>query len=98
MDEALEARKAASGEEAGDARLESDLLSPEIKQMAEDLHEKRPEGGASGEDEGGADEFDYLAYARERAMFFWGDVLQMGLVEKEELPEELRERAKIVEY
>jgi choline kinase len=43
------------------------------------------------------DEFDYLAYAQDRAMFFWGDVLGLGIVSKEELPEELLARAKIVD-
>jgi choline kinase len=44
------------------------------------------------------EEFDYLAYAQDRAMFVWGDLVGMGLVKKEELPEELRERMKVVEY
>ena len=48
------------------------------------------------EEEG--EEFDYLAYAQERAMFFWGDCIQMGLVKEEELPEELRKSAKTVPY
>ena len=50
------------------------------------------------EEEAGVDEFDYLSYAQERALFFWGDVVQMGLVKMEELPESLRARIKIVEY
>ena len=45
-----------------------------------------------------SEEFDYLAYAQDRAMFFWGDCIQMGVVNKEDLPEELRERVKIVPY
>jgi choline kinase len=44
------------------------------------------------------EEFDYLAYAQDRAMFVWGDLVGMGLVKKEELPEQLRARMKIVEY
>ena len=44
------------------------------------------------------EEFDYLAYAQERAMFFWGDVLQLGIVRREDLPVGLLEKAKIVEY
>lgn len=44
------------------------------------------------------EEFDYLAYAQDRAMFVWGDLVGMGLVKKEELPEALRKRMKIVEY
>ncbi len=44
------------------------------------------------------EEFDYLGYAQERAMFFWGDVVSLGLVKKEELPEGLRGRLKVVPY
>lgn len=44
------------------------------------------------------EEFDYLAYAQDRAMFVWGDLVGMGLVKKEELPEALVTRMKIVEY
>jgi choline kinase len=44
------------------------------------------------------EEFDYLAYAQDRAMFVWGDLVGMGLVKKEDLPETLRNRMKIVEY
>jgi choline kinase len=43
-------------------------------------------------------EFDYLAYAQDRAMFFWGDVVTLGLIDKEELPQKLRDRLKVVEY
>jgi choline kinase len=43
-----------------------------------------------------SEEFDYLAYAQERAMFFWGDCIQMGLIKEEELPKELIEKVKIV--
>ncbi|KAH6644534.1 hypothetical protein C7974DRAFT_298597 [Boeremia exigua] len=44
------------------------------------------------------EEFDYLAYAQDRAMFVWGDLVGMGLVKMEDLPETLRQRLKIVEY
>ncbi|KAI4947935.1 hypothetical protein J4E86_008452 [Alternaria arbusti] len=44
------------------------------------------------------EEFDYLAYANDRAMFVWGDAMRMGIVSPEEVPEELRSRAKVVEY
>jgi choline kinase len=44
------------------------------------------------------DQFDYLGYAQERARFFWGDVVSFGFVKKEELPAELAENLKIVEY
>lgn len=44
------------------------------------------------------EEFDYLAYAQDRAMFFWGDALALGIVEMEDLPEELRGKVKVVQY
>jgi choline kinase len=70
-------------------------------------HDKRPEGltaeallsGQNINDVTDEDaEFDYLGYAQERAMFFWGDVVALGLIKKEELPEGLRRRLKIVPY
>jgi choline kinase len=44
------------------------------------------------------EEFDYLAYSQDRAMFFWGDAMLMGLIKAEELPEELVKRVKLVDY
>lgn len=75
--------------------LDSDPLSPEMASLAQDAHDKRPEEGGDEEEE---EEFDYLGYAQDRAMFFWGDVLQLGLVKREELSEELGGRVKVVEY
>lgn len=57
--------------------------------------DKEAEAEEQGDEE---DEFDYLAYAQERAYFFWGDVLQLGLVKKEDLPAELLAKVKIVRY
>lgn len=52
-----------------------------------------------GEEEGQPhEEFDYLGYAQHRAMFFWGDMLSLGLVREEDVPEELRGRVKLVPY
>ena len=110
MDEALEAKKheTPKSEETinfapqDEGRVGSDPLSPEMVGVAEDAHDKRPEGSESSideiVDEEAEDEFDYLGYAQERAMFFWGDVLQLGLVKREELPKDLLEKVKIVEY
>lgn len=74
-------------------------------------HEKRPEGAAVPISAEGAeipnveeneeqeeDEFDYLGYAQDRAMFFWGDALQLGIVERDDLPASLLEKIKVVEY
>ena len=78
--------------------LDSDPLSPEAAGLAQDAREKRPEEAGEEDDEEGEEEFDYLGYAQERAMFFWGDMLQLGLAKPEELPEDLRARVKAVEY
>ena len=44
------------------------------------------------------EEFDYLQYAHDRAMFVWGDALRMGIVSPSDLPEELLQSVKLVEY
>ncbi|KAL8759260.1 MAG: hypothetical protein Q9199_000873 [Rusavskia elegans] len=107
MDEALEAKKTAEDEKnvsGGREATGPDPSTPESKGLAEDMEEKRTEeargGSAEGADADDEEEagFDYLGYAQERAMFFWGDMLQMGLVGKEELPEEVRAKVKVVEY
>ncbi|KAK4250939.1 kinase-like domain-containing protein [Corynascus novoguineensis] len=55
--------------------------------------------GKSEEDDGGEEEeFDYLAYAQERAFFFLGDCVLLGLVKPEELGEDVRAKLKLVEY
>ncbi|KAL2016500.1 hypothetical protein VTK56DRAFT_3463 [Thermocarpiscus australiensis] len=69
------------------------------------LEEDADDGGISrdGEEEDGevmgdADAFDYLGYAQERAYFFLGDCVSLGLVKAEELGEEVRARIKVVDY
>lgn len=44
--------------------------------------------------------FDYLAYSQDRAMFFWSDLLALGLVNPDDLPAPMVEhiRARVVEY
>ena len=84
----------------------SDPLSAEMELAAESAKGKRPEGHvaealAQGQvvepEEEEEEEFDYLAYAQDRALFFWGDVLNLGVLEVE-VPEDVRRRAKIVDY
>lgn len=71
----------------------SDPLDAEGAAAVKDLAEKRPE--EAGADDGG---FDYLSYARDRALFFWGDVLQLGIVDEKDLPQELVSRVKVVAH
>lgn len=76
---------------SSDIRLEG-LPSETIRsdgdtQEAKELEAENPE-----------DEFDYLGYARDRAMFFWGDIINLGLCSLEELPLSVREFVKVVRY
>ncbi|RMZ76252.1 hypothetical protein DV738_g5061, partial [Chaetothyriales sp. CBS 135597] len=76
----------------------SDPLNEEERLQQQDSRHDRPENREQeeahleGDEDEHEDPFDYLAYAQDRAMFFWGDCLQMGLVKEEELPEDLRKR------
>ncbi|KAJ5774942.1 Choline kinase N-terminal [Penicillium paradoxum] len=78
----------------------AEMLAARNGQNAEedDDNTKTPTNGdADEEDEG---DFDYLAYAQDRVMFFWGDLLSLNLVKAEELPAPLVEhvRSRLVEY
>ncbi|KAF1986843.1 kinase-like protein [Aulographum hederae CBS 113979] len=77
----------------------TDPLEGEEVDLAKDAKDKRPDGsyermGVMGDEED--EEFDYVNYARERAMFFWGDLVTRGLMKEEELPKGVREEIKIV--
>lgn len=69
----------------------------EVEAIREDIRSKRPDP-VEENDEAEEEEFDYLAYARDRAMFFWGDALKLGLVEESELPEDVVKNAKTMDY
>lgn len=66
---------------------------PESREIEESHRE-----GDDEEEEASQEEFDYLAYAQDRAMFFWGDCLQLGLVKEENLPQELLRKVKTLKY
>jgi choline kinase len=76
------------------------IVQAKIPGIAEEGSTEAPLEGAAleYEEQMAVDEFDYLRYAQERAFFFWGDCVQMGLVKKEELPEALRKNLKIVDH
>ncbi|KAK3065504.1 hypothetical protein LTS18_006215 [Coniosporium uncinatum] len=89
----------------------TDPLSPLEQGIAQDAKDKRPIEGRhdpssmttstdddDDDDDDGDEEFDYLSYAHERAMFFWGDALELGIVGEGELPEGLRGEVKRVGY
>lgn len=92
MDEALRTKKVADSHEdiygskgaAGEPQAESNHMTPESKETAKDEEEKQkeegretPAEGAEADDEEEAG-FDYLGYAQERAMFFWGICCRWG--------------------
>lgn len=54
---------------------------------------KTPPGDADVDEEDEGD-FDYLAYAQDRVMFFWGDLLSLNLIKPEELPAPLLKHIK----
>jgi choline kinase len=83
---------------------EAKLDRPESR-VQEEAHREGDHDGADGhehddneDDQGDNDEFDYLAYARDRALFFWGDCLQLSLVSLEELPADLLGQVKTLAY
>ncbi|PSK51909.1 hypothetical protein B9Z65_3176 [Elsinoe australis] len=99
------------GGKGGDGEVKVEREAEEGK-MAEGLErlEIRDQEGDEGKDgeemekvdgeeeEEGGEEFDYLSYARDRAMFFWGDAVEMGFIKEEELPADVRRDIKRLTY
>lgn len=83
-----------SDDTATQAEKNEEKEKEQEKEKADDAERDEEEEEEGDEEE----EFDYLAYAQERAYFFWGDMLQLGLVKKEDLPAELLGKIKIVRY
>ncbi|KAI2639324.1 kinase-like protein [Xylaria nigripes] len=72
----------------------------DTKETSQD-NNKVAESGAVGnpeEEEGDPNAFDYLGYAQERAMFFWGDCVSMGLVKLDDLPENVQKNIKFTQH
>lgn len=84
---------------------ESDpAASTEPTESTQSSTTERPASSAASEEadvvEADDNEFDYLAFAQDRALFFWADLLSLGLIREDELPAELVEpvKARIVNY
>ncbi|KAK5166676.1 uncharacterized protein LTR77_008220 [Saxophila tyrrhenica] len=82
------------GEEAG--REDLGERADEYRDLV--AQQQQEDGEEEAQEEVVEEEFDYLGYAQHRALFFWADAIQLGLVKAEELPEELREKVKVVPY
>jgi choline kinase len=87
-------------------RAEAEAVAKEEKKTGSVSREKvyEKEGAETGAEDADIfksqdeEEFDYLAYAQDRAMFLWGDAIRMGMIKAEELPEDVRQRVRMVEY
>lgn len=84
-------------------QAKSDPLDEDVKERQEEAKHDRPEGREQEEahqegDSADEEEFDYLSYAQERAMFFWGDCILNGIVKESELPQDLLPHIKYVKY
>jgi choline kinase len=91
---------AAKPSQCGKGSKEAEELESVTLEMrvAAEKEEEFDEEAAEQQGEEEEEEFDYLAYAQERAMFAWGDAIQLGVVQLEDLPEQLRKAIKVVEY
>lgn len=96
MDEALKALKRPVSHAAG-TLPNGAVERPTLESPGGASQENEAEGDEEGEGEE-EEEFDYLGYAQDRAMFFWGDVLQLGIVTREQLPATLLDKIKRVQY
>lgn len=96
----------APGEEVGgmetldleDGVVDGAVDGGEAAEAAGEAGDVAGEGDSGEEGNKEDDEFDYVAYAQDRAMFFWGDCVALGLVKLEDLPKNVQEAVKIVDY
>lgn len=97
----------APGMEEGIAEMAGVSVKDSAHENGGDDHSKPLNGDGNGEAkapsadaEDEEDGFDYLAYAQDRAMFFWSDLLALGLVNPDELPAPMVKhiRSRILEY
>ncbi|KAK0829076.1 hypothetical protein LTR73_004710 [Friedmanniomyces endolithicus] len=75
-----------------------DAVREELGEDAAEYRELAQEESGQKPTEEEQEEFDYLGYAQHRAMWFWGDALQLGIVKAEELPEDVLAKIKTVPY
>lgn len=97
MEEALKAEKCPIFEAAGMLQNAAEPAAerPTVETSAGASQEYENKGEEEEEEE---EDFDYLAYSQDRAMLFWGDVLQLGIVKQEQLPATLLDKIKQVQY
>lgn len=63
---------------------EGDEGVADVSESAGASAEEKKEGSEAGEE---AEEFDYIKYAEQKVMCFWGDMIGLGIVSEDELKE-----------
>lgn len=74
--------------------MEQDAQRAALEEVSEDYEAVSEEKLEGAEEE--QEEFDYLGYAQHRALFFWGDAIQLGFAKVEDLPEDMQGKIKTV--
>jgi choline kinase len=83
---------------ARDEKTEEDTdITPTLTAKDGEAKDTVVEEAGDSEDEED-EEFDYLKYAFERARFFWGDILALGVMREDEIPEDVRALARVLDY
>lgn len=84
---------------------EGDVKSTYPAQQIDEIPEARKTDGLLTGEKANAEllddeegESDYLAYTKDRAIFFWGDLVNIGFIKKENLPGRLVRNIKTVEH
>lgn len=80
-----------------DSAMLSDSALPQDQPEAKEVQCKKAAPVEADKDKDEDEEFDYLAYTFARAMFFWGDAVELGLVKLEELPADIQKNIKLVD-
>jgi choline kinase len=86
MEEGIAADAAANGHQNDANSTESEGTASTVPAPDADMEE--------------TDQFDYLAYAQDRVMFFWADLLSLNLIREDELPVALVQhiKSRIIDY
>ncbi|KAI9651637.1 MAG: hypothetical protein M1831_000570 [Alyxoria varia] len=71
---------------------------PQDERHSEEEEDDDNDEDGDPESDDDSEEFDYLRYARSRAMFFWSDCVRMGFVKAEDLPKATRDELRIIPY
>lgn len=82
--DSLESEETVQESSEADSEVNANADSPESNAQCQDSTEQVIQEFEADE---AADEFDYLAYAQDRALFFWADILSLGLAQEDEFPE-----------